>query len=297
MKDSNDKGTEGASHRVRKEWITVSPRKLAANRRNALKSTGPKTADGKAYSRRNAITHGIFFNRVTDFEALEEDPREYDGLLTGLWDQYQPIGKAEEIEVERIAICCWRLKRVWRYENAVNLAARRDCVRTELDYQQPYCEELDRQEQAVILQLQAAKKEIEETGAVSQEVKQRIFSTMPLMEKLWSAFDKKAPEWVKVPEVSRAFRTPQSRAQAIAMYPVRMAMACIEPLSARRWTNEWETAIGQQAIPNSDVVDKILRYETTIERSLHRAQDRLERLQRRRRGEPVPPPLSVHLSR
>ena len=38
----------------------VSQRKLLANRRNARKSTGPRTANGKAASAANAVSHGIF---------------------------------------------------------------------------------------------------------------------------------------------------------------------------------------------------------------------------------------------
>jgi hypothetical protein len=92
-------------------------------------------------------------------------------LQNGLWRQCQPVGRAEEIEVERIALCYWRLKRAWRYENAVNLAARRDFVRAELADQEPYCKERDKEEEAVILQLQSAKKELEARGQVSQELK------------------------------------------------------------------------------------------------------------------------------
>ena len=49
-------------------------------------------------------------------------------------------------------------------------------------------------------------------------------------------------------------------------------------------------------IPNGDALDKILRYDTTIDRSLDRALNRLERLQRRRKGEPVLPPVNVQLT-
>ena len=35
-------------------------RKVEANRRNALQSTGPRTPRGKAYGRRNALKHGLF---------------------------------------------------------------------------------------------------------------------------------------------------------------------------------------------------------------------------------------------
>ena len=138
---------------------TTSIRKVEANRRNALKSTGPKTPRGKTYSRRNAITHGLFVTQTTDFRALSENAQEYEHLLNEFCRQYQPVGRAEEVEVERIAVCCWRLKRAWRYENAINLIARRDFVSRELKTQFEYCEERDTEEDSVILQLQSATKE------------------------------------------------------------------------------------------------------------------------------------------
>ena len=50
---NDEKATEG-----------VSLRKIEANRANAEKSTGPKTAEGKAMSRMNAIKHGILSREV-----------------------------------------------------------------------------------------------------------------------------------------------------------------------------------------------------------------------------------------
>jgi len=298
MKDS-DQGADGAQALKPNQLANVSERKLQANRENAKKSTGPKTPRGKDYSRRNALKHGLFVSHITDFEALHEDPRAFQALMNGLWDQYQPIGRAEELEVERIALCCWRLKRSWRYENAVNLAARRDFVRRELDYQEPYCKQRDNEEHAVLLELENAKKEIEETGEVSVERKQRIFAIMPGFEVVWSGLEKIAQKRVDEPDVSKTFRklSPQWRSWVVAMHIVSAAIACLQPMSARRWTNELETAVGQHAIANTEVVDKILRYEAMAERSLSRALDRLERLQRRRMGEALPPPMRVQLTR
>jgi hypothetical protein len=291
MKDSS-KGTDGAGQLAKpKHLATVSQRKLKANRENARKSTGPQTPRGKTFSRRNAIRHGLFVSHITDFEALQENPKEYDDLLNGLWEQYQPVGRAEEVEVERIAICCWRLKRSWRHENAINLVARRDLGRRELAEQREFCEEQDRQEKAVILQLQIAKKEIEDTGDLSQELKQRIFALMPGIEELWLAHDKDTQKRIEELGESKRFQklSPQMRSCVFAMSTVTQLIAFLEPLSKRRWTNVMEIATGQHAIPNREALDRLLRYETTNDRSLTRALDRIERLQRRRRGERARP--------
>lgn len=49
-------------------------------------------------------------------------------------------------------------------------------------------------------------------------------------------------------------------------------------------------------LPSKEVVDKLLRYETTLERQIYRALNELEHRQRQRRGESVPPPVSIQVS-
>ena len=51
------------------------------------------------------------------------------------------------------------------------------------------------------------------------------------------------------------------------------------------------------SLPSVDATDKLLRYEAHFDRQLYRAMDELERLQRRRKGENIPPPLNVNLGR
>jgi hypothetical protein len=131
----------------------TSQKKLKANRENAKKSTGPKTLRGKANSRRNALKHGLFARHFMDFFLQGEDSSEYEELLDDLRDQYQPVGRAEELEVERITLCWWRLKRAWRYENAENRVAIRDIGRKELAYQDEYLKDLDKKDQDLILHL------------------------------------------------------------------------------------------------------------------------------------------------
>ena len=52
-----------------------------------------------------------------------------------------------------------------------------------------------------------------------------------------------------------------------------------------------------RSLPSAEKADRLLRYETHLERQLYRAMDQLERLQRRRMGDAVPPPLNVNFGR
>ena len=97
MNDSSI-GTDGSAPVAKRNQLaTISEHKLNANRENSKKSTGPRTLRGKAYSRRNALKHGLFARQFMDFISQLEDPEEWEELLNGLWVQYRPIGKAEEI--------------------------------------------------------------------------------------------------------------------------------------------------------------------------------------------------------
>jgi hypothetical protein len=64
-----------------------------------------------------------------------------------------------------------------------------------------------------------------------------------------------------------------------------------------REENEEAARQAAEVLPSPPVLDKILRYEATVERQLYRAMNQLERLQRRRNGEEVPPPITMDVSR
>jgi hypothetical protein len=49
-------------------------------------------------------------------------------------------------------------------------------------------------------------------------------------------------------------------------------------------------------LPSPEVLEKIMRYETKLERQMYRAMAQLERLQRMRQGENIPPPLTMEVS-
>ena len=79
------------------EKRVVSIRKVQANRQNALKSTGPRTSQGKAYSRRNAYKDGLFAMGPSIYDcANREDHARYQDLRNQLIQDYKPVGPAEK---------------------------------------------------------------------------------------------------------------------------------------------------------------------------------------------------------
>ena len=96
----------------------ISAAKLAANRENARRSTGPRTPAGKRRSRWNATQHGLFSKyAVIDTDVLKESREEFDGLHAALRRDLKPKGTAEELLVERIATIYWRHARLLRFES------------------------------------------------------------------------------------------------------------------------------------------------------------------------------------
>ena len=69
---------------------------------------GPKTPEGKAVSKLNALKHGILSQEV----LIEgEDENTLKSLSEALIDELKPIGPIEEVLVDRIISSLWRLRR------------------------------------------------------------------------------------------------------------------------------------------------------------------------------------------
>lgn len=86
----------------------ASDRRLEANRLNAQRSTGPKSAGGLARSSFNGLKHGLYAREVV---LPGEDIAAFDGLLASMIQELQPRGRAEEGMVRRAADIWWRLGR------------------------------------------------------------------------------------------------------------------------------------------------------------------------------------------
>jgi len=98
----------GITARLGKDQKTTSKRKIKTNRDNAQLSTGPKSAEGKKASSRSALKHGLLAKDVViTTRAGREDQGEYDEVLAGLRDYYEPVGSAEDLLVQELVKSNW----------------------------------------------------------------------------------------------------------------------------------------------------------------------------------------------
>jgi hypothetical protein len=107
------RAAEREARKVSEKQQPISEAKLAANRANAEKSTGPKSEEGKARSSRNSFKHGLYSKQLV---LPGEDPAALDALKADLRAEHQPANETEEILVNELAEQYWRLRRARRLE-------------------------------------------------------------------------------------------------------------------------------------------------------------------------------------
>src|SRR5579872_6565830 len=86
---------------------------IDANRRNALKSTGPKTEAGRAAVRLNGLTHGLTAETLV---LAGESQTDFGSLLASLEAEHEPATPTEAALVSQLAMATWRLRRGYHAE-------------------------------------------------------------------------------------------------------------------------------------------------------------------------------------
>jgi hypothetical protein len=151
----------------------ISEAQLAANRANALLSTGPATPEGRAISSLNALTHGLTGKTVV---LPSEDAAEYDRKLNAYTKDLKPATEEEHRLVQTLLDSFWRIDRIKRLETGLILkgqlefankfqdqspADQASLINVEgyLKYEKSICN-LHRQEARLIRQLERAQAEL-----------------------------------------------------------------------------------------------------------------------------------------
>jgi hypothetical protein len=322
----------------------ASERRIQANRRNALRSTGPKTDRGKRTVARNAIKHGLLAREVVITAGDgEESLEEFHDLVKELWEYYQPIGVVEESLVQKIATCWWREARVLRAENgeirkrldtlAVDWALRDsdkanlDLVLTEMDLhlfspENQADQQVSTRDRWSILQrtqsdlrrhhsglaylsalLQKAKSAIASNGHMSEMIGNKIRNAFCFSDLLFAltclhAGPPEAKMEVRPSEKIVDPQTDEKRAAVVAYIDAHLKrIGALERYATEHESLGADADARSFSLPPAEATDKLLRYEAHLDRQLYRTMDQLERLQRLRRGENVPPPLNINLGR
>jgi hypothetical protein len=294
---------------------TMTPKQIEANRRNAVKSTGPRTAGGKAVSSMNALKHGIFSREVL-VRGLnrKESSRDLAALYQRFWDDWHPVGPTEEMLVDQIVTAHWRLRRALTAESAeialsvdVGHRNRKQPMNPRLQWMlwevngDPVFSMGDSTTGIHVLEshLRDIRQAVERDGELTEAAVQEILVN----------FGGKPNRMTKDLEALRlrlADNPDGLDAVALRARNLEMALKYVngelnrlqwrEAVCEKREAVEEECCQAAAVLPSMEVLEKIQRYETKLERQMFRAMAQLERLQRMRQGETLPAPLSVEVS-
>lgn len=292
----------------------TSAKQIAANRRNARKSTGPRTPEGIAVSKMNALKHGILSREVLVYGLhLQESAAELEALHQRFRDDLDPKGPLEEMLVDQIVTAHWRLRRALTAESgeialSVDAGHRRrsegmDPVLQWMKWtvvgDPVYAMEKSTLGVRILLDwMNEVRAAIESDGSLTEAAVQKLaghFNGAP--NSLVPALEAFRRDQVLQSAGSDDTLRTQQKTEALAFMDRK--------LNGLRFTLEHreEEAIyaaeaggAASVLPSADVLEKILRYETKLERQMYRAMAQLERIQRMRRGEAIPAPLSVEVS-
>jgi len=138
------------------EMPVVSERKLAANRANSRKSSGPISQAGKDRVKRNAVKHGLQAKALFVFEILGEKKEDFTRLERSLRRKFRPNGPLQEFHLETVLRCMWSIARAVRWESA-------EMKKSQLRLQNAPAGELLRGIEQVFQRTSAPKTEIDST--------------------------------------------------------------------------------------------------------------------------------------
>ena len=292
----------------------TTPKQLEANRRNAQRSTGPRTMAGKAVSRMNALKHGLLSREVLVQGAqYKESLREFRAYRERCWEELAPVGPLEEALVDELVVNRWRRRRILLAESGeIALSVERVEWRdASADIKHRWIHWINAWD--MLMEMQSSMSGLHYLKQILVELRENFRGAGRLTEdackQFLGAFANKPNELTKAMDNCR--RRLQDNPdklvpEALLREHREQVLDIIEkkekslywPLQIATGHEKRETMARQNAsvLPSADTLDKILRYETALDRQFYRAMNQLERLQRIRGGEQVPAPVTMEIS-
>jgi hypothetical protein len=166
-------------------------KQIQANRLNALKSTGPRSSEGKQRSRLNAVQDGLTAETVI---GAFENAADYEAFEQSILADYSPRTATERELVARLASVLWRLRRSTSIETGLlqiqaELMQSREAPVLRRNARQPeWYDELDLAQSRNLPLL--APVEVNETGEQSAKTSQELAYCFLQVSRLqYGAFD------------------------------------------------------------------------------------------------------------
>ena len=110
-----------------------------SNRQNAQHSTGPKTAEGRLVSSKNAVKTALTGRTVL---LPTDDAERYQAHVKAFFDEIAPEGQRETLLTQSLADIAWRLERIANYEMAIYAVDRVFYAETYKDEPEPIAAQL-----------------------------------------------------------------------------------------------------------------------------------------------------------
>jgi hypothetical protein len=293
---------------------TMSLKQIAANRRNAQKSTGPQTPAGRAVSKMNALKHGILSKEaVVHGRCIKESDREFAALHQRFWQELNPVGPVEEMLVDQIVTAHWRLRRAMKAESG-EIALSVDEGQWKRSRPNPQLlwmewelwgdpirnmEDSSMGNQLLERWLGEVRAAVEQEGELTEAAIQKVvqdFGGKP--NSLTRELEELRLKLQENPEgLEAAALREKNKNQALAFLNRKLSsLSWCKAKCEEREENAEESRQAAAVLPSIEVLEKIMRYGTMLERQQYRAMNQLERVQRMRLGEAVPPPLTMEVS-
>jgi hypothetical protein len=278
--------------------------KVAANRRNARLSTGPKTLTGKRVSSQNSLRHGILAQQVLLASERASDLADLDGRLRAA---LHPADELESLLVDRVVSSAWRLRRALQAESADLERARAEVLRSlDDDLSAELDESFDRMQRASMQELADAGSWLESGG---DPFRDPADDSDPLESAFTHLAEQDFPELLVDDDENSPGRQVRQHLLALGWTSEKARETLLEVITeeihtlrreirtrARRAKEARRAALRACLVPQAATLDRFLRYQSSIERSLFRALNELHRLQSARAGVPVPPPAALDVA-
>jgi hypothetical protein len=282
---------------------TVSIQKAQASRRNGRRSRGPRSPMGKRISRWNALQHGLLASEVVIPAGEGKERRaKYAALLARLCQDLRPANALEEVLVENIAVCYWRLRRPLRCETGeirkgldnasmhadvetvrrfdvtkqfapVSASAKRKLLESTLGLQH------------LIRLLYRVLAEVDRTGEISTETHLELLKNFGDGEDGLASLCSRlnAPLAFNKAEAELLNTKGQKGALLHVLEQEKARLESLLPAAARKDKLEQQSYAASRSLPAKDATQRIVRYAASIERELHRSIQQLTRLQKLRK--------------